>query len=43
MIGHFKWCLMSDPRRNKEDTDAEGDVNYGSLSQEVSERRYISV
>ena len=35
----FKCCLMGHTSRNMEDSVAEGDLNYGALDQEVSEKR----
>ena len=39
----FKWGLMDHPSRNMEDTGVEGDLNCRGLTQEVSEKKNISI
>lgn len=38
-VEYFKWGLTSNPSRNMEDSDGEGDLNSENLAQEVSEEK----
>ena len=39
----FKWGLMGHPSRSMEDSGAEGDLNYGGLAQEISEKNFSTL
>lgn len=38
-VEYFNWGLMSNPSRNMEDSDGEGDLNSENLAQEISEEK----
>lgn len=39
----FKYSLIDHPRKSTEDSDAEGNLNYEGLAQEISDKKNFSM